>query len=383
MRQFKNQIGAVSLFVVIFSALLITVITVGFVGIMIRDQKQASDNDLSQSAYDSALAGVEDAKRAIIRYQNCVTGLETEGCDDTNVVSSLALQNCTNVVSNLVGAELSDGEVKVQTDSANSLNQAYTCVKVAMDTPDYLGVLDRDATKVIPLKGVSAFNAVRIEWTNKSDIGGQSTVSLLNSATLSKSSNWPLKRPSLIRAQFIQVPHAGYLLEDLDQSNTVDKASSQTMFLYPSTSGVNNVSISTFDSRARTGVSSLINKVTCTNISATVSYSCSVLINLPTPVDSSRTAYLSLQALYNRANYRVTLLGGSPQTTVNFAGVQPEIDSTGRANDLFRRVKSRVELVNDANIFPTAAVDVSTGFCKDYIFYGAAELAPGNNCTYL
>ena len=57
-----QQTGVVSIFAVIFSALIMSILTVSFIRLMVVDQKQASDNDLSQSAYDAALAGVEDAK---------------------------------------------------------------------------------------------------------------------------------------------------------------------------------------------------------------------------------------------------------------------------------------------------------------------------------
>ncbi|MNT89909.1 hypothetical protein D3C72_2307220 [compost metagenome] len=54
-------------------------------------------------------------------------------------------------------------------------------------------------------------------------------------------------------------------------------------------------------------------------------------------------------------------------TTVPFDGVIAKIDATGRANDLFRRVESTVELEPINFPYPEAAVDISGNLCKNFV----------------
>ena len=61
----QSEKGMVSIIVVMFTSLLLIIISVGFVRLMSQEETQASDNNLSQSAYDSAVSGVEDAKSAL------------------------------------------------------------------------------------------------------------------------------------------------------------------------------------------------------------------------------------------------------------------------------------------------------------------------------
>ena len=61
----NHEKGATALIIVLFSVLLFVTITVGFMKIMTNEQSRTNDNELSQGAYDSALAGVEDGKRVL------------------------------------------------------------------------------------------------------------------------------------------------------------------------------------------------------------------------------------------------------------------------------------------------------------------------------
>jgi hypothetical protein len=91
-------------------------------------------------------------------------------------------------------------------------------------------------------------------------------------------------------------------------------------------------------------------------------YACSMSLQLPTPVGGgdASIAYLRLSSFYVGTHFRVSLGG------VQFRGVQPVVDSTGRANDVFRRVQSRVDLYDTSFPYPDAAVDSAGDFCKDF-----------------
>jgi Tfp pilus assembly protein PilX len=372
MKNTKNkQSGAVSLFVVIFTALLITVVTVSFVRIMVQDQQQATVTDLSQSAYDSAQAGVEDAKRALLRLQKIVSDGGSVNTDEWSTDCNVAVQTLDDV------PKTSD-EIKVQTGGANSLDQAYTCVKVELNTPDYLGELSNNSYNFIPLRGVdSSFDTVKIEWFSPNDVDSTVTKFTLQSDSQTPlPSAWSPDKPPIIRAQLAQFDKEhGFNLTDFD-FNITDYASSQsnanTLFLYPSSVGKNEFNFILDDVRQTVNstpgpvAAGHPQSVLCTTSIASL-YSCSAEIKLPTTIGTGeREAYLFIGALYNKASYKVSMINGTTGEVVNFSNVQPEVDSTGRTSDLFRRVQTRVELTDINFPYPRAAVDVAGSLCKDF-----------------
>ena len=351
----KQSKGAVSIFVVITTALLITVVTISFTRLMLRDQQRASDTDLSQSAYDAALAGVEDAKRALVRFKQLPS---------SNSLSTLDLSEC-NAISQILTGDSSGAEVVI---GQSDLNQAYTCVKIDALTDDFIGSARADRTQLVPLSSAGQFDRVKIEWFNRDDIPENGVIDVPangSSTDLPRSSAWLENRPPILETQLIQTDSSFNLSQFDDTAG--GRSNTNTLFLYPKQ--LASSPVRSFMDDSRRNAASSPSEARCQTSLLSELYSCSVTIQVPAPIAGSAgsrsNAYLRIVPRYNATHFRVTMLNGS--NPVQFDGVQPAVDSTGRANDLFRRVSARIEAGADTTAYPDAAVDVRGNFCKTFM----------------
>lgn len=378
----QTQQGAVSLIIVIFTALLMTIITIGFVTLMTQDQQQASNSDLSQSAYDSAQAGVEDAKRLLIANQACLVNVSSSaGCSSImnalNTVGADGATGCTTLSdAGIVGQTNNETLIQKNASTGNALDQAYTCVKVKVNTPDYLGQLTEAESVVVPLRSASPFDSVRLSWFSKNDLppGSNGSVQLptAGDTSLPKLSNWASSRPPLMRTEIIQTA-GSFTLDDLTKNSNGTNVN--TLFLYPSGTGAQSLSTAL---DVRQAPPKAPQPAKCSPSLSSGGYACSVVITLGrTHNTNDSDAYLNLVSLYNQSHFKVELMSGS--TVVPFKNVQPEVDSTGRANNLFRRVVSRVELLGNV-IYPNAALDVSGNLCKNFSVTDSASDYSVSSC---
>lgn len=376
-QQKERQRGAVSLFVVIFAALLMTVVTVSFVQLMLKDQQQATTSDLSQSAYDSAEAGVEDAKRLLLLNQAC------ENNTAASTVNCVAIKNaltpapgqsetdCDTLAKAGLVAETNNETIIQQSDVANNdakLDQAYTCVKIAVNTDDYKAHLDANQSTLVPITGVGTFDTVEVSWFTRADISSTTNDPTIGFPTSGADvslppvgDRWKFNYPSLMRTQLIQTG-ANFKLSDFDDSGA-GKSDANTLFLYPSSTGLTDKD---FALDARRVPTAGPQQTKCVTTFTASEYACTARIKLPAPIDGNtaqRNGYLRLTSLYNGASFKVRLLSGSDE--VKFSNVQPIVDSTGRANDMFRRVQARVELKGDFTT-PEAALDMQGNLCKNF-----------------
>lgn len=390
-RRLSGQEGAVSLFIVIFAALLIITIGTAFVRIVIQGQMQATADDLSKSALDSAYAGVEDAKRAIAEYSvlECASSNVPVGnqdrCNELNqalvATTSTGWTGCNSMIAAGVATSVAAGSnevaVKANNNAADdSLNQAYTCVKVKMKPDNYVTTTRQDESIVVKLKPEAgqSFDQVKIQWYDIGNTGGTISVDDLSTG-LKLPSTWPLNRPAVMKAQLLQYG-SSFKLSNFDS----DSDFNATQFLVPSSVGTNIADFSS-DNRQHQNDSSSANTtaraVRCDS-TATSGYACEITLSLPSNWDDddataddivNRQAFLKLSQFYASASTEVsiTMLNTTmPGVPIRFT-TQPIVDVTGRANDVFRRIQSRIDL--DRSSIPNieSAVDVTRSLCKNFI----------------
>lgn len=372
-KRFEEK-GATALLVVVFSVLLLMTISVSFMRLVVQDQQRTNDDELSRGAYDSALAGVEDGKRVL---QACISNGDASACsaiasDKCNTVHAAKILSASDSVSDT-------DEIVIQNSigTTGGYDQAYTCVKLNRNTTDYKGSLNSDSSTVVPLQTTGSFTQIVVSWFKNPGAGTLFSLNASPSPTLPTLAKWAPTgrvRPSLMRVQLIQFNGHTFKLSDFDQSG-----GASTLYLYPSSIGLTTANFSSDARRSKSN--NLLVPVKC-DTGLGNQYVCSAKITLPLPVGlpasqiANRQAYLRLTSLYGVADFTIQPIG------TQFQDVEPAIDSTGRASDVYRRVRTRVQLVSPAQtqLFPRATVDITHNFCKDFGVTDSQYIA--GTCAY-
>ena len=389
--------GAVSIYIVIFLTLIFGVITLSFIRIILNDAKETTNTDLYQSAYDSALAGVEDAKIALLKYHDCLSqgivgrsgatsgtcadiiyrmeqGANNDDCDVVQKVLGRTQEKPENGGQNEVIIEETQ-TAEGDGGKAASLMQAYTCVKITEETDDYRTTLTtNDDVRIVPLRSADINNvkAIQFSWY-ANNILDNVTDAHMNSDKLLAASSTGAYAPPVVTLEIFQTDSQngkpyftlGQLSANNDGNNGTDHA---LLMLKPVKSGgVENNHIdakNVLDHSDKYDNSPI--DVTC---SSSGDFACNVTVELPPtfggtdPAEATR--FLRVNLPYEEPNTDLSISlctdvqNGTCTSTTKFTGVQAAIDSTGRANDLYRRVEVRVELVDVYYPFPEYSLYLS------------------------
>lgn len=409
----KKKNGAASFYIVAFATLVMSIIAMSFAAIVISEFGRSVDSDLSQSAYDSALAGVEDAKIAILNYQSCLNQGYTSGNINYNgkvtceeIIYYMEHPDC-DMVGHMLGRvrEGEKGEVFIREVANNNeetkMDQAYTCVTIDTELYDFRATLsENQTTKIVPLKVENAdgIKSINISWYSDNN-GTKFNYNNLTSSNLIRFNRFAdggAPTPSTISAQLVQTANTFNLdqlmVSRVDSGNTkTGTTDNGTIFFVPTSkpgskhafssdktsydiskdnilTASDDINFVTASSKASTNVPV---SVYCPENSGN-EFACSISVSVPRPIPgpdgstarNSDTFMLIVTVPYGQPETNILVqactsdvcLPNNPTVTSTpkrFLGAQISVDSTGRANNLYRRVETRLETF-DPN-FPIAS----------------------------
>lgn len=362
----KFKSGAASFYIVAFSTLILMVIATSFAAVIISEVTRTSNDDLSQSAYDSALAGIEDAKLAFYSYQNCLLN-DADGCESIiNLMENPKLEEECEVVELILGRP---GNI-VESNVGNNMEQEYTCVTMDTTPPDYRAELSaKNMVKVMRAKfdGVDASDIkyVKISWFSNKDDKNLNWKNKSSFRSLSGSA----PTPPTISLALVQTSKK-FTLADFETSRNGQTDRGMVYLMPSNTSGGNDFGADVWTKSNNKAYQNTPYKVFCSD-NPDAEFVCSATFALPEPVggDRNNDTFMFVVGLpYGKpdTDFALEFFCGSgvcnpeirqaAETGEVASGdakqaflkdVQIEVDSTGRANDLYRRVVTRLESMDD------------------------------------
>ena len=327
----KNKKGIASFYVVAFSTLILLVIVVSFASLVVSQMTRSSNADLSQSAYDAAMAGVEDAKMAYMNYLNCKRGSGSSDCGEVVKAIENGSPAC-NMVSRMLGQGSSDVVAVTENNTSNNMQQYYTCVKIYNNpTNQQKTVSAYQPTVFKPVfSNDEEIKLIKIQWGEEDD-----TISSLPKLSVSV-----IQAPESFGADSFTFPY-----QVGEEPSTKQRTNMGTVFLEPCKEGCDGKTV-TYDKVVESNnkvVSKSPYRVECD------SGMCAATIQLTETGgygvgEWNSEAFEVIVTGYEGENKQVTISYCAEAETCSEDSAVPIsnqfiVDSTGRANDLFKRVR--------------------------------------------
>lgn len=338
-QKYLGQSGMVSIVITMIMMLVISLIVIGVAQVTRHNQQEALDRQLSSQAFYAAESGVNDAVNYL---QANLTSLPTANTDCSSFISDANLNS-----------QLSDGV-------------SYTCLKVD-PTPPQLTVTPAavNQTTVWPLISAAggSWKSFTFTWSDHdADKATKNQACPTPAGKLPKIGDWKCNY-GILRLDLVNA-------KTISPTTVADPALVSTYYLSPLTSG--GVTAADYGY----GGSNIVG-VKCS------SGSCSFTINkLNVTGPASDAYYARLTMLYEDSD-SVSVTGVLPGGTGKFKDGQAVIDSTGRAQDVLRRIQVRVPLTGSADNspLPLNALQTTSSICKHFTIVPGGTANPADLCS--
>lgn len=346
----KDQKGIVSITVTVIFIMVISLTVLGFSQVTRRNSQEALDKQLSAQAFYAAEVGVNDARTKIKKL--------TEGVHEIP-----SQTNCKDPGKYTVG----DGVV----DAENGVSYTCTLVKNDLDDAHYSEV--GGSSIVANLNASSGnLNNPTLSWRASSSMHDKKVSDCPKPhgstgdpwTNFTSANNWTSKCPfGVMRIDLTPI--------STDIMRSVDTALANTMSIsiYPASGNLDaprNVSYKGADGSINKG---LVVPASCSDTE------CKVVLNgltFPTASMRVRSAYVGAASFTITApTVESDIAGESAESEYTFDS-QVEIDVTGKAQDVMRRIKVRVSITGgssrtDSAGFSDYALHTNDSICKRFV----------------
>jgi hypothetical protein len=340
----QHQEGIVSIIVATLLIIIVSLIVLAFAQVSRREQRESLDAQLSTQAYYAAETGV-NAATAVVQTLATTNpaGLSQPDCKDTT------------------GGPFST--INYDLDSTNPNTIAITCLTVDAAPQDLSYVLSTDSAKVVPIipANGATIDSLTFSWpTTRGYTNTQTACKSVKGATA-----WTLPTETTWKTTWgcpFMAIRADFVPTDSGFSRDTLISNDQVSLMLPVASGSN------------LGVGNL-NDVSPALCSATT---CSVTFdNL-----NHTKMYLRLVSAYEGGE-KVTITGSDGTNPLKFTSAQAKIDSTGRAQDVLRRIVVSAPLQSGNDSAPVQALVSGDSVCKRFGVFTGFYLnyaPPGSGC---
>ena len=318
----RNEEGLVAIVVTMIIMLILTLIVTGFAQLARREQREALDRQLAAQATYAAESGINIGKKL----------LKDNGGNYPKPDCKLP--------------EIDDTKI----DSITDANVEVTCllIKTKLDNLRFNNIQQNKSTISPIFPSGASMDRLIINWQNAE--GDNNIATWATTFPNGRDWNTPVKRVGILRIEL--VPATASSREDQRNQSYVFYARPRT-----GAGAGGETDYSTDPQRQGEQVpaqcnpgNKLVCQVAVTNLSAT-------------------NYYIRMTALYNPAD--AYLCGGSGSNVCNrsifFDQAQAEIDSTGRANDVLKRIQVRTNAVpnyNGSRNIAEFSLDSADSICK-------------------
>ncbi|HET6924573.1 MAG TPA: PilX N-terminal domain-containing pilus assembly protein [Candidatus Saccharimonadales bacterium] len=369
-RRSMGENGFAAIIISIVLVVVLSLITVGFASLMRKEQRSALDRQLSDAAYYAAESGINDAAAAV-RAGFTAT---KDTCDPYTPATIAALPGNNN--------KNAAGKYLVSSTVDNKSNTSYTCLLINPNpaTLEYSSVNTGEATTAV-LTGSSAagtttnVNTLVFSWQDAN--GGQTfgpptsgglcpPVGANAFPPVSCWKNGGSAMTGILRISLTPVPHpAAFSRSTLETTN-------YTAYLYPNGGGATSTPTTLSGSVVPSGVPSKPYAAGVTgsqngtiitgacNTGSTPRYCAAAVTGLNTD-----TYLLHLSSIYAATQVTVTPYScvGSNCTRIYLKGAQTLIDSTGKSQDVLKRIQVRMPSRNSFD-YPEFSIATGGPVCK-------------------